>query len=131
MIAPNIEERLITVIEKLKSWRKVRGDFLPVVYTDVVNDKKTIPTDFTDWKTFDAPYMLYENDKYYWFKTSLEINCKNEHERGYFVLSTNMDGRFMPSTIRPQGLLYVDGKLYQAVDINHTDILLENGKHEI
>ena len=74
MITPNIEERLITVIEKLRGFRKVRGDFLPVVYTDEVKDKKTIPTDFTDWKTFDAPYTVYENEKYYWFKANFEIN---------------------------------------------------------
>ena len=130
MIAPNVEERLITVINKLRDWRVVRQDFLPVVYTDVVKDKKVLPTDFNDWHSFDAPYTIYENEKYYWFKANFEIKTANEYQKGYFILDNHIDTRFVSSTIRPQGLFYANGELLQGIDINHGDVYLKDGKYE-
>ena len=130
MIIPNIEERLITVIEKLKAWRNVGQEFLPTLYTDVVEDKKKLPVDFTAWQSFDAPYTIYDKEKYFWFKASFEVKRKNKYQKGYFILDNHIDGRFVASSIRPQGLFYANGRLIQGIDINHGDVLLEDGKYE-
>ncbi len=129
MIAPNVEERVETVLNKLKQWRTVKETFLPVVYTDCVTDKQSLPTDFDGWQTFSAPYTLYEKEKYYWFKANFEIKRENEHQKAYFCLDTHIVG--VASTIRPQGLLYVNGQLAQGIDINHGEVLLRDGTYEI
>ena len=64
MITPNIEERVVTILDRLKGFRTVKQEFLPTLYTDVVTDKQVLPTDFAGWQSFDAPYTLYEQDKY-------------------------------------------------------------------
>ncbi len=131
MITPNIEERLETVINKLREWRTVKKEFLPVVYTDKVHDKQTLPTDFDGWKPFDAPYTIYDREHYYWFKANFEVAKSAPTQKAYFFLDNHIDGRFVASTIRPQGLLYLNGKLVQGIDINHGDVLLEDGKYEM
>ncbi len=131
MIIPNVEERLITVINKLRDCRIVKQEFLPVVYTDEVKDKKTLPTDYTEWKSFDAPYTIFEQEKYLWFKAKLEIKPENEYQKGYFIADTHIDISRNSSTIRPQGLFYANGELLQGIDINHGDVLLDKGEYEV
>lgn len=130
MIIPNVEERIEKVVSLLSGWRLVKKEFLPVLYTDEVVDKQVLPTCFSGWKTFDAPYTIYEQDKYFWFKASFTIKRQNPDQKAYFYLDTGIDPRFVSSTIRPQGLLYLNGKLIQGVDINHGDVLLEDGDYE-
>ncbi|MBQ8726680.1 MAG: alpha-mannosidase [Clostridia bacterium] len=130
MIIPNVEERIEKVVSLLSGWRLVKKEFLPVLYTDEVVDKQVLPTCFSGWKTFDAPYTIYEQDKYFWFKASFTIKRQNHDQKAYFYLDTGIDPRFVSSTIRPQGLLYLNGKLIQGVDINHGDVLLEDGDYE-
>ena len=129
MIIPNIEERLETVLNKLQQWRVVKTDFLPVLYTDEVKDKQTLPTDFDGWKTFDAPYTLYNKEQYYWFKANCKVQRENAHQKAYFRLDNHIVG--VASTIRPQGLFYLNGEVTQGIDINHGDVLLEDGEHEV
>ena len=129
MITPNVEERLETVVELLKKWRIRKQEFLPVSYTDNVYDKQTIPVGYGDWQTFGSPYTIYEKEKYYWFKASFEIKRERPQQKAYFCLDTHIVG--VASTIRPQGLLYLNGELVQGIDINHGDVLLEDGKYEM
>ena len=130
MITPNIEERVATILERLKGFRTVKQEFLPTLYTDVVTDKQVLPTDFAGWQSFDAPYTLYEQDKYYWFKAKFTVKRENANQKAYFYLDNHIDPNFNSSTIRPQGLIYFNGKLTQGIDINHGDVLLEDGEYE-
>ncbi len=109
----------------------MKTEFLPVLYTDNVQDKQVLPTDFEGWKSFDAPYTIYDTERYYWFKATCKVQRQNAYQKAYFRLDNHIDGRFVSSTIRPQGLLYVDGRLAQGIDINHGDVLLEDGEHEV
>ena len=131
MITPNIEERVVTILDRLQAFRIVKKEFLPTLYTDVVADKQVLPTDFTAWQTFDAPYTLYEKDKYYWYKATFSIQRENVNQKAYFYLDNHIDTSRVASTIRPQGLLYFNGKLTQGIDINHGDVLLEDGEYEV
>ncbi len=131
MITPNIEERLETVVNKLRAWVTVKRDFLPVLYTDIVEDKQVLPTDFKDWKAFEAPYTIYDTERYFWFKANFEIHKESENQKAYFFLDNHINGQFVSSTIRPQGLIYLNGELTQGIDINHGDVLLEDGKYEM
>ena len=130
MITPNIEERIVTILDRLKSFRVVKQEFLPTLYTDKVVDKQVLPTDFDGWESFNPPYTLYEQDKYYWFKAKFTIKRENANQKAYFYLDNHIDTSCTASTIRPQGLIYFNGKLTQGIDINHGDVLLEDGEYE-
>ena len=131
MITPNIEERLITLIDRLRGWRTVKQEILPVVYTDVVEDKQVLPTDFQGWKPFLPPYTVYEKEHYYWFKAEFTIQRENAHQKAFFSLETHIHRYLDAGTIKPQGLIYFNGKLTQGIDINHGEVLLEDGKYEM
>ena len=131
MITPNIEERLETIVNKLRDWRVVKREFLPVLYTDKVEDKQVLPTDFDGWKPFEAPYTVYETEHYYWFKAQFTIKRDNPRQKAYFFLETHIHRYLDAGTIRPQGLLYLNGKVVQGIDINHGDVLLDDGEYEL
>ena len=125
MITPNIEERLITTLNKLNEWRTAKQEFLPVVYTDNVQDKQVLPTENTDWQTFDTPYTLYEKEKYYWFKAQFSIKRENANQKAYVSIDTHIARYLDAGTIKPQGLIYLNGKLVQGIDINHKEVLVD------
>lgn len=129
MLNLNIEEKLITAVKRLDELRTVKKERLSVCITDEIGDKQALPTACKAWATFDAPYMLFEQEKYCWFKANFEVQDIGETEKVFLCIETFIDG--VACTIRPQGLLYLNGKLIQGVDINHTDVLLEEGKYEM
>ena len=129
MLNLNIEEKLITTVKHLDALRVVKKERIPVWITEQVVDKQALPTDGCSWTSFDEPFMLFEQEKYYWFKASFKVQNVKETENAFLCIETFIDG--VACTIRPQGLLYLNGKLIQGVDINHTDILLKEGKYEM
>lgn len=131
MITPNVEERLVTVLNKLKQWRIAQQQFLPVVYTDNVLDKQKLPIDQTDWQPFNAPYTIYEKEKYYWFKANFSIPKEEEGKKAYLCIDTHIERYLDAGTIKPQGLVYLNGKLVQGIDINHKEVLLKDGEYEM
>lgn len=129
MLDLNIEEKLITTVKRLEELRTVRKEPLSVRISDKVEDKQVLPKSCNAWESFDAPFMLFEQEKYYWFKANFEVKERKETEKAFLCVETFIDG--VACTIRPQGLLYLNGKLIQGLDINHTDVLLEKGKYEM
>ena len=131
MITPNVEERLATVLNKLNGWRTAKQQFLPVVYTDNVVDKQILPTKQTDWRPFTAPYTVYETEKYYWFKAQFSIQREHANQKAYLCIDTHIQRYLDAGTIKPQGLVYLNGKLVQGIDINHKEVLVEDGAYEM
>ncbi len=129
MLRLNLEEKLETTVNKLYEHRVVKAEQLAVEYTDEVGDIQVLPVENTSFQPFLQPYTLFETDKYFWFKGSFEIKKSNAHQRAFFCVETFIDG--VASTIRPQGLLYLNGELVQGVDINHTEVMLQEGKYEM
>ncbi|MBQ8375301.1 MAG: alpha-mannosidase [Clostridia bacterium] len=129
MLQFNIEEKLITAVNRLSALRCAEKQALEVFYTDEIGDKCSLPTDGRAWKPFAEPYTLFQQEKYYWFKASFEVKALEKHRRAYLCVETFIDG--VACTIRPQGLLYLNGEVVQGVDINHTDVLLKEGKYEM
>lgn len=126
----NIEEKLITAVKKLDSLRAVRRETVEVWITDEVQDKKILPTERTSWERFSEPYTLFRQEQYYWFKAKFDVQSFDENtEKAFLCIETFIDG--VACTIRPQGLLYLNGKLIQGIDINHTDVRLQKGSYEM
>jgi len=129
MLKLNIEEKLITTVNRLSALRVTETHPLPVLYTDEIGDKQTLPTQNGSFKPFEEPFTLFEQDKYYWFKASFEVPKIKAHHKAFLCIETFITGS--ASTIRPQGLLYLNGEVAQGIDINHTNVLLKEGKYEM
>ena len=131
MIIPNVEERISTILEKCKAWRILKQEGFPVQYTDEVGDKTLLPTGQEAWKPFEPPYTLYQTESYYWFRGRARVETTNPYQKAYLCVDTHIDGRWVSCTIRPQGLLYLNGNLVQGVDINHVDVAVEDGEYDL
>ena len=119
MLKLNIEEKLMTTVDKLYAFRTVKWEPIIIEYTDEITDKQTLPTDCSSFKSFDEPFTLFDQIKYYWFKAKFEVDELLPQQKAYLCIETFIGG--VASTIRPQGLLYLNGELVQGIDINHTD----------
>ena len=64
MLQFNIEEKLITAVNRLSALRCVEKQALEVFYTDEIGDKCSLPTDERAWKPFAEPYTLFQQEKY-------------------------------------------------------------------
>ncbi|MBR2646981.1 MAG: alpha-mannosidase [Clostridia bacterium] len=129
MLRFNLEEKLETTVNKLSALRVVKQSPLPTEYTDEIGDKQVLPVNNTSFQPFKEPFTLFEQEKYYWFKASFEIDKLSANERAFLCIETFIDG--VACTIRPQGVLYLNGELVQGVDINHTDVAIKEGKYEM
>ena len=129
MLALNTEEKLITAVRKLKELKTVRRDPITVFFTDVVADKQTLPVGFDGWDLFKEPHMLFEQEKYYWFRAKFTAAPRGAEEKVCLSVETFIEN--VACTIRPQGLLYLNGKLIQGIDINHSRVRVEAGEYEM
>ena len=131
MITPNIEEKLSTVCSKLNTLQQIARIDFAVQYAPCDADcRHVLPTACTDWQEFCYPYYLFEQNKYYWFRAKFTVPELQPHQKAYLCVETFIGGA--ASTIRPQGLLYLNGKEVCGIDINHTDVLLDGaGEYEM
>ena len=87
----------------------------------------TLPPADEDWHLFG------ENerwggvaDSHCWFYTKI----KTEYENMYLSVATGREGGW--DATNPQFIVYLNGKLVQGLDVNHTEVLLkEKGEYEI
>lgn len=128
----NIEEKLETAVNTLFSWSTVKYIFpLDVKFAKSNKENYKLPIDnynleFIDFK---EPWTLFKQDEYYWFKVSFDIKKENKYQKAFLCIETFIHN--VASTIRPQGLLYLNNELVQGIDINHTDVLLEDGHYDM
>lgn len=127
----NIEEKLETTVQTLRNWKCVKLVLpIPTTYLEVNGHQKNLPSSLEGFKKFTSPYILYKEQKYYWFHAKFHVDELKEHQKVYLSIETFING--VASTIRPQGLLYLNGELVQGIDINHTDVLLkQSGDYEM
>lgn len=87
--------------------------------------------DATDFKPFDTEHDFWGNgtDTHAWFHFFADVPDGYEAGTVFLRVSTGYSG-WDPNN--PQFIAYVDGKLKQGLDINHTDIFFDTaGRHEI
>ncbi len=125
----NIEEKLSTTVDALSRF-SVRKYFFPleVKYSEKFNEKDFFDESSCDYVDFNKPWTIFEENKFILFKASFDIK-KEENENAYLCIDTFING--VASTIRPQGLLYLNKKLVQGIDINHSEVLLEDGHYDM
>ena len=124
----NIEEKLSTTVDALSRFSVSRYIFpICVERSDCFEDDPSNRKDCV-FNEFKSPWIIFEENKYILFKASFDIK-KEENQNAYLCIDTFING--VASTIRPQGLLYLNGKLIQGIDINHHEVLLDDGHYEM
>lgn len=94
--------------------------------------KKTgeFPTCDESWNDFGRYDRVFGKDKHFWFYKEVHTPSVNEDEELYLEISTGKMSSWDP--INPQGLVYLNGKITQGIDINHRKVYLKpNTKYEI
>ncbi len=100
-------------------------DGIKYIETDYV--KEMVAPEVTDeWKDFDGTKDLWggQDDKHYWFAFKAVVP-KFEIGRAELRISTEGKG-WDPRN--PQFIVFIDGKVTQGLDVNHTSMVLEQGK---
>lgn len=128
MLNPNVEQKLSTVCDKLYALQTISHTPIQVQIANGT-PSRGLPDQSTVWQPFGEPFYLFEQNKYYWFRGSVTVPKLLPHQKAYLCIETFIGG--VASTIRPQGLLFVDGTETAGIDINHTDVLLDEGTHQI
>lgn len=129
MLNLNIEEKVAAVVERLRTLKTVDKKSVATEISDKVDEKGVFYGSDEDFKPFESPYILFEQDKYFCFRGSFEIEEIRDDEKAYLSIETFIGG--VAPTIRPQGLLKLNGEIIQGIDINHTDVLLDPGKYDM
>ncbi|MCQ2448591.1 MAG: glycosyl hydrolase-related protein [Clostridia bacterium] len=128
MLNLNIEEKLSTSTDELARCAVIKTQPLHVLYK-ASSGENVLPDDTSDFAVFEKPYTLFETEKYYWFSAEFDIAQTDENTKAYLSVETFIYG--VACTIRPQGLLYLNGEVVQGIDINHTEVYLKPGHYKM
>lgn len=126
-----IPEKIKTICGKLRSYSRSTlypvDDFLYCAAEYKTSNDLPSPENMLP---FDMKLIVEGNDDHLWFYKKLAPVEKANGKKLFMSFRTGYEGSW--DAQRPQSLVYVDGKIRQGIDTNHTDILLEYGKeHEI
>lgn len=78
------------------------------------------------WKDVTEGQTFSGNDAHYWIRSSFATpEASSEHK--YLILSMRTGREGLWDATNPQGLLYLNGKMTQGYDTNHTDAYLDYG----
>lgn len=102
-----------------------------VVFLEDISDIEYQETDYKigdippmdNWLPFPADCRIKGIEKHYWIKLNFTTPIAPENHRVIFKTSTGYEGE--RDTINPQSMVFVNGKIVQALDTNHTTMRLE------
>lgn len=75
------------------------------------------------WEDFDTGFNFTQIDEHYYFHIKFHSLTITEHQSVYFRVKTGRED--LRSETNPQGLVYINGKIVQAIDTNHYLVKLE------
>ena len=120
-----IKEKITNALKQL-SERMVKEeipitDFLMKECGYKTDNVPPVPDD--SWRVFRKGDMWgNEKDSHCWFSKRI----KTTEDNTYFSVTTGREGEW--DATNPQFMVYLDGKLVQGMDVNHTEVLLDKAK---
>ncbi len=94
---------------------------MEIVPTDGYKKGNTLPAD--GWMPYDNAVLQTGMDKHFWIRTDLHTPAVSAHEYLILRVTTGREGSW--DATNPQGLLYLNGKMAQGLDTNHTEAYLD------
>lgn len=134
MLHPNIEQKLARTVKELKELSVLNKRELP----NLLISEEFSPSDLKneDFKKGNIPFFPLQfsrqfvaKNKYHWIKGKFDIPDLGENVLQYLRVDPCIDIKNI--TLRPQGLLYLNGEIVQGIDVNHRDVLLKPGHYEM
>ncbi len=98
------------------------GDIGKIMYTECGYKENDLPPQ-KGWREFEPGMRLYGKDRHYWLRLNFKTPLCRPEQRIVLKSATGFEGE--RDTLNPQSMVYIGGKLVQALDTNHTDVLLE------
>ncbi len=120
----DIKNKIKVICEKLNGQRQgkvfdVEG--LEYVKADGYKANNDFPS--TGWMPFENGQQLSGKDEHYWIRATFKTPSVPEDRYLMLKCTTGYEGKW--DATNPQGLLYLNGKMTQGYDTNHTEGYLE------
>ena len=114
-LCADLERKILTPVSGVSwQWRVQRAD---------VTAEQALADDWRNWETFGPHSVWAKKQGHTWFAAEIEIP---EAARGKtFLLKFTSQWQERPGSTDPQCLAYIDGKIAQALDGNHTELVIE------
>ena len=117
-----VMDKLRILCEKLEEQRaQPLSGMSGVEYVSCGYKKSNTPPE-DGWQPFAPGMRVGGADRHYWFRFDLDTTAAPAHTRAFLRMTTGHEGEW--DARNPQGLLYLDGKMTQGMDTNHTEVLL-------
>ena len=84
---------------------------------------ENLPDASLSWETYTKETRIGGMDAHFWFRFRLKTPSKEENKACVLSVVTGKADDW--DALNPQGLVYLNGKITQGLDINHTDVMLE------
>lgn len=97
-------------------------EYAPCEYKEQY-ESENVPSKNLAWSKFEENMRFGMKDKHFWFKFHISTPSKSNNKECIFNLVTAQNGE--GDVLNPQGLIYLNGKMIQGLDINHTEVLLD------
>ena len=110
----------VTTLDSLKS--RSLGEITNVEYC-VCGYKKGNTPPSEGWMPYDSNILLEGLDGHYWLRASFVTPAVSDREDLVLKVLTGLEGK--GDALNPQGLIYLNGKMVQGLDTNHSEVYLE------
>ncbi len=120
-----IFDKIRVMTDKLSELKEIHYSDIEFEYIKLDGYAKelTVPTDVKEWKIFNKGDRLCGVDEHFWLHFKTDAVPTAENKSLIFQLCTGREGEW--DAKNPQGIVFLDGKIAQALDTNHTWIELE------
>lgn len=127
-----IKEKIKVSLEKLKELCEEKLYDIEYEYCYLSGYKKSniFPGEDAGWKKAEEGHRFFGVDEHYWIRFDLPPCDADNKKELLFSLKTGREGQW--DARNPQGLVFLNGKAIQALDVNHTWLPLEkNTAYEV
>lgn len=123
-----IAEKIKAALRTMEQLIEVSGtdlDFEYLKYVDYKNSNE-LPKNDIGWNDGDRTVRFGGRDRHFWLRFTIEPKAFEEDRELILNVTTGREGGW--DLQNPQGLVYLNGEAYRALDTNHTWISLESEK---
>ena len=110
----------VTTLDSLKT--RSLGEITGVEYCSCGYKKGNTPP-MEGWMPYNPNLLLEGLDGHYWLRASFVTPAVSDREDLVLKVLTGLEGK--GDALNPQGLIYLNGKMVQGLDTNHSEVYLE------
>ena len=123
------KEKIRITLDNIRKLTEVRR--LPIENAEIIpcgykENNNTPPAPDAGWVPLDQSASFAGADGHYWIHAALRTPEVSGDELVFLRLTTGKEGEW--DARNPQGLLYLDGRMMQGLDVNHTEVRLNGGE---